>query len=268
MSYELLLFDLDGTLLDVDRTIRPATLEVLRQLMACGVRVGFSTGRSPVSVKRFVDQLGPTGPLILFNGCVLWDVDQDAAVASRTLPPDDAVRLVEATVDLDVHANVYIDRDLFVQHRGRLSIESELKDGVPHTEVDDIVVHVRRHATAPFKLLCIDESANFHPLIARFEQVLRSDCTLVHSEPTYLEVLPPGVNKGAMLPEIEKHYDIPASAVMVFGDENNDAELLAAAGRAVVMANANPAVLPLADDVIGRNDTDAIAHYLRDVFSL
>jgi Cof subfamily protein (haloacid dehalogenase superfamily) len=265
---DLLLFDLDGTLLDANRTIRPATIDVLTELMARGVRVGFSTGRSPVSVRPYIDALEPTGPLILFNGCILWDVDDDAIRASRNLPREDAIRLVQATVDLRVHANVYIGSGLFVRHRGRLSLESEEKDGVPHTEVDDIVDFVRAHDEAPFKLLCIDESKDFSALAARFEEVLESDCTLVNSEPTYLEVLPPGVNKGAMLAEVDRHYGIPPERVAAFGDEMNDVELLKAAGHAVVMENANPRVKPLGDVVIGHHDEDAIADYLVELFEL
>jgi Cof subfamily protein (haloacid dehalogenase superfamily) len=268
MKFDLLLFDLDGTLLDADRSIRPATIDVLNELMARGVRVGFSTGRSPVSVRAYVDVLEPSGPLILFNGCVLWDVESNSARAGRRLPRGDAVRLVQATVDMNVHANVYIGRELYVRHRGRLSLESERKDGVPHIEVEDIVEFVRTHDEPPFKLLCIDESEDFSALTERFEQVLQSDCTLVNSEPTYLEVLPPGVNKGAMLDEIERHYGIPPGRVAVFGDELNDVELLQDAGHAVVMGNANPRVKPLGDIVIGRHDEDTIAEYLTELFEL
>ena len=155
---------------------------------------------------------------ILFNGCVLWDADDDAPIASRRLPRTDAVRLVEATIELGVHANVYIDRDLYVAHRGRLSLESEEKDGVPHTEVDDLVSFVRDHASDPFKLLCIDESTEFAELEQRFKSVTSSPCTIVNSEPTYLEVLPAGVHKGAMLDEIEQK--LPALPDEASSDEN------------------------------------------------
>lgn len=266
---ELLLFDLDGTLLDVDRTIRPSTREVLTELMRRGVRVGFSTGRSPVSVRRFVDELQPNGPLILFNGCVLWDVERDEAVASRQLDREVAIGLVEATVDLEVHANVYIGRDLFVRHRGPLSLASEEKDGVPHTEVPDIVEHVRSHENAPFKLLCIDDEAAFGPLIERFRAVTTT-CTIVNSEPTYLEVLPPGVNKGAMVDEIEALYGIDRSRIAAFGDELNDVELLQCTGTAVLMGNCNPRMRSLVGNAvcIGGNSEDAIAEYLRGIFGL
>ncbi len=268
MTPRLLLFDLDGTLLNSAREIPAASIAALTAAMQHGVRVGLATGRSRVSVSPYLDALRPNGPLILLNGCVLWDVPSDRAVASRTLPRADALRLVEATLELEVHANVYIDRTLFVAHRGALSLASEAKDGVPHTEVADLMRTVQEHASAPFKLLCIDESRDFSALRARFEEVLESPCTMVQSEPTYLEVLPPGVDKGAMLAEIEIHYGIAPADVVAFGDELNDVELLRAAGTAVVMGNANPTLLELGDIVIGTHDSDAIAQYVRQLLAL
>lgn len=255
----LLLFDLDGTLLGPDRRIRPANLVALHEAMERGLLVGLATGRSPLSAQGYLEKLAPNGPSILLNGCLLWD---NGPVAQRTLPHGDAVRLVEATIELGVHANVYIAGELFVAHRGELSLASEAKDGVSHTEVADLVAHVRDH-DAPFKLLCIHESGDFTALIERFREVVESDCTIVQSEPTYLEVLPPGVNKAAMLDEVERLYGVAPIDVVAFGDELNDLELLRAAGTAVAMGNANPEIVRYADHQIGPNDSDAIAMFVR-----
>lgn len=264
MKPRLLLFDLDGTLLDRDRTIRTATLNVLVMAREAGIRVGLATGRSPVSVRRYVEELTPTGPLILLNGCLLWDIEDNRAVAASLLPRRDAVAIARATVQLGIHANFYIGDQLFVANRGRESLDSERKDGVPHTQVDDLVDFVRNHESAPYKVLCIDERGDFRAL----EASLDTDCTIVRSEPTYLEILPPDVNKGAMLPAIERIYGISPAEIWAFGDQLNDLELLREAGRAIAMGNSNPAVLAAAHHVIGRNDTDAIADFLRSELSL
>ena len=263
MKPRLLLFDLDGTLLSPERTIHPSNLRALNGAMARGIRVGFATGRTRLSVQSYVDLVAPTGPLVLMNGCALWDVERDEPVAQRQLDHVSAVRALRIITDLGIHVNVYIDRALYVANRGELSLASELKDGVPHTQVGDVVAFVHEHRHRPFKLLCIEPTGAFAPLLSRFEAAALTDsCTVVRSEPTYLEVLPAGTNKAAMLSQIERAYGIAPDEIVAFGDQLNDLELLRSAGIGVAMGNAHALAIEASDVQIGPNDSDAIARYV------
>ena len=135
------------------------------------------------------------------------------------------------------------------------------KDGVPHTVVGDLMAYCTGD---PYKVLLIDEAGDFDEFKTRFRAVAKTPCTLVHSEPTYLEVLPAGVCKGSALPAVEKHTGIPAARIAAFGDGLNDLELLEASGCGVAMGNALDPVKECADRVIGDCDSDAIERFLRD----
>ena len=138
MSYRLLLFDLDGTLLDPQRRIAARNERTLRDLMAAGILVGFATGRSHISVARFVEVLEPNGPLILFNGTVLWDWSRARALQSSTLPRDSTIAALELAAEYTIHANLYIGDALLISHETDTSRASETKDGVPHTVVGEL----------------------------------------------------------------------------------------------------------------------------------
>lgn len=263
MGGELLLFDLDGTLLDSSRRIRASTLALLAELMDEGVRVGLATGRSLRSALPFAEQLQPNAPLILFNGGLVWDPLTSTAVFERGLPREDAHLALRIAADLGIHANLYQGAEIAIAQESQTSRESEEKDGVPHIVVGELVAHC---TTDPHKILLIDESGLFTGFKERFRAVAKTPCTLVRSEPTYLEVLPAGVCKGSALPAVEAHVGIPASQVIAFGDGLNDAELLAACGCGVAMGNALEAVQELADVVIGDCDSDAIERFLRGRF--
>ena len=70
--------------------------------------------------------------------------------------------------------------------------------------------------------------------------------------------------KGAAVPSLLAACDRPDARVVAFGDHLNDLGLFAAAAHSVAPANAHPAVLEQADEVVGSNDEDGIVRYLLD----
>ena len=260
---ELLLLDLDGTLLDPARQIRPATLEVLQTAMSRGYAVGLCSSRSPRAVRPFVDELQPNGPQILLSGCLLWDSARQAPIAGRALRRDRAVTLLEVALDHGVEVTATIGDDVYVRSRTELSRHDEHRDRAPHIEVDDLVTFVRDHAEDTTRLVCLHRSGDFTQLRDSL-RAIDEECSLVRSAPTHLEILPADANKGTMLDELEHHYRINPRHILAFGDERDDVELLRRAGASVVMGNAPHVMRTLVPDAvfIGSHDTDAIATFL------
>jgi hydroxymethylpyrimidine pyrophosphatase-like HAD family hydrolase len=54
---------------------------------------------------------------------------------------------------------------------------------------------------------------------------------------------------------------------MAIGDMPNDVPMLEWAGRSYAVANAHPAVLDAADEVVGSNDDDAVAILIEGALS-
>ena len=52
-KYQVLLFDVDGTLVPLKGAARPRTLEALRRLHQNGIRLCIATGRAPMEVPKF-----------------------------------------------------------------------------------------------------------------------------------------------------------------------------------------------------------------------
>ncbi len=262
MTPRLLLFDLDGTLLGPTRSVSEENARALQRAMDLGIRVGFATGRSLRSARPWIEELDPTGPLILFNGGMVWDLATERPLLERRLPRADALAALEVVAELGVHANLYLGRAIAIGRSSQTAKTSEIKDGVPHTVVGDLVAHLDQQDSDPFKILCIDESGGIEALADRLGPVLSCGSVLVNSEPSYLEVLPPGVSKGAALSVVESHTGISQGEIIAFGDGLNDTELLEQCGVGVAMGNAHPRLRECADVVIGSHETDAIAGFL------
>jgi Cof subfamily protein (haloacid dehalogenase superfamily) len=265
--YRFLLFDLDGTLLMPDRQVHAEVAQTLGALQAAGIGVGFATGRPPRSVQPYVDALSPTGPNICFNGALVWDLAEGRALFSRGLEREPAITALEVARRLDVHANLYVGDEIFIEAVSETSRASAVKDGVEQEPVGALAPWLRAREAAPTKILFIDEPDR---LVALERELRAGDDTsvLVRSEPTYLEMLAAGVNKGAALDAVTAKTGVPLDEMIAFGDNLNDLELIERAGLGVAMSNAHEQLRWKADIVIGDNAHDTIARFLGESFWL
>jgi hydroxymethylpyrimidine pyrophosphatase-like HAD family hydrolase len=85
---------------------------------------------------------------------------------------------------------------------------------------------------------------------------------VVRSEPTYLEILPAGVNKGAALSKVSEITGVPLSDMAAFGDSNNDVEMIEAAGLGVAVGNALDNLKAVADYVAAADNGLGVAEGL------
>jgi Cof subfamily protein (haloacid dehalogenase superfamily) len=249
LGFRLLLFDLDGTLLREDRSIH-------------------APGRSRVSVTPYVEELQPNGPLILFNGGQVWMPGEDRAWLAFTLPAVITDRALSISSKQGLHANVYVGSDLFVEKRDDHSLASEIKDGVPHTEVGPLLIHLAKAGAPVTKILFIGEDTQLRQFETAFREDFSAACHVVRSEPTYLEILPAGVSKGMALGPVRDRLGISAGEVMAFGDNLNDLELIKMAGCGVAMGNAHPDLKRAADRTIGHHMEPALMDFLKDGFQV
>ena len=87
--------DLDGTTLDADHKLAPATHAALRRASKA-VRLIFATGRPTWDVQPFVDALGAPVTCILFNGASCATLRPHTAPVKRFLEPLGGERAAEA----------------------------------------------------------------------------------------------------------------------------------------------------------------------------
>ena len=72
---ELVLCDMDGTLLLPDHSISPRNLAAVKALQAAGIHFTLATGRPPRAMRDYIRQLGVELPTAGFNGGVLVNAD-------------------------------------------------------------------------------------------------------------------------------------------------------------------------------------------------
>ncbi len=244
---KLLLFDLDGTLLDSSKAISARNLEAIEQCRSRGIMTGVATARSESTCARFTEIIRPellisnSGGLVRLNGTVLYQcgftADETAALVNAGVAENRGI-----TVDCadTTYSNRYI--------------EFFNEPGMSFTDFADF-------HRGSFKICIEGTDVEFAQRTAN----LIDDCSwLAFSDCDWFKFSKSSVSKGDALRHVTDSTGIQPHEMIGFGDDFVDLEMLEFCGVGVAMANAVEEVRQCADVIIGSNDTDAIADFLQE----
>jgi Cof subfamily protein (haloacid dehalogenase superfamily) len=94
---------------------------------------------------------------------------------------------------------------------------------------------------------------------AAMRQALGSQATAVRSQSYYLDVTPPGHDKGTFVEWTAKRLGISTAAVATLGDMQNDLAMFRKSGLSIAMGNATDDVKKLATHVTASNEDEGFA---------
>ena len=94
----------------------------------------------------------------------------------------------------------------------------------------------------------------------RWEAVFQKD---TYREEYWLEICPKDATKAKAVLKLKDRLE--CERLVVFGDSINDLPMFEIADEAVSVLNARPEILSAADHIIGSNESDAVAKYIRSV---
>lgn len=286
--YIAVVSDMDGTFLLPDHTVAPRTREVVEKMKQQQPHVPFlfATGRHHTDVLATARKIRLQSYVLTSNGArahnpageVVLKQDMDPTLArelacfaadneaiTTSIYQEDGWRMNRDTEDVKEY---YEDnKDVFYP------VMFDPKTHESYAGVYKVYYTSDRHATHHLQTLEVKLKETFGPRIY-----------VAYSVPRCMEVMAAGVNKASGLGLLLKQEIFPLDsrspeellkACIAFGDGENDAPMLMAAGRGCVMSNAQQRLLdliPLGVDshleVIGSNAEDAVARKLIEVFHL
>jgi HAD superfamily hydrolase (TIGR01484 family) len=123
--------------------------------------------------------------------------------------------------------------------------------------VADLSSHLRRAA----KIVGVSEDFT---AMAHCEEELSAElvgaASVSRSQPYYLDVTPPGLNKGTFVSALAARLAIPLERIAVLGDMENDVSMFRRAGVAIAMGNADETVKSRAKFVTNSNAAEGFAY--------
>ncbi|WP_294093532.1 Cof-type HAD-IIB family hydrolase [uncultured Cetobacterium sp.] len=264
MKYKAIICDLDGTLLNEHHTISEETQETIKEIVNSGVKFIIATGRHHNDAMTFKDMLGLDSFLITSNGAKVHDYSNNEII-SHNIPAELAKDLLNYNYNEELHKNIYLDEEWFVERPLEEALLFHKESGF-------------HHIVTPFENLVGKDITKFffisqnEEAIASLEKNLRAEFTegfnITLSLGSCLEIMKDGVSKASAIEEVLKREGICIKDTIAFGDGLNDLEMLSSVGRGFIMGNGSPrlkALLP-ENEVIKTNSENGVAQKLRELF--
>ncbi|WP_457614740.1 phosphoglycolate phosphatase [Methanopyrus sp.] len=223
----LIITDIDGTITGEDRAVHLKCVRYLRELQKRGIPVGIATGNTLYYSRSAATLLGFEGPLIAENGGVIAVDSEDIS----TVPEED-IKLIE---------------EAYRELRRRLGVRRTEPPGLRRTEV------------ALYRDVPIEEIERVLDRLGYSDRIEVVDTGFAY------HLKSKRVDKGKGLSVICERLGIDPDDVVAIGDGDNDIPLLKAAGLGVAPANATENVKRIADVVLGAENGEGVATFLRNL---
>ena len=263
---QLVLSDVDGTLLTSSQVLTAASVDAVRALHDAGVAFTVTSSRPPQGLAMLIEPLAIAAPIGAFNGGVFVDADL-RVIDELPLPLAVAARTIELVDAAGVDPWLYTGTHWFVRDLDgpHVQHESRVTRYAP-TATADLIGALGDDVGAPVKVVGFCEDLD---RVAAAEAAIVADLggavSATRSQAYYVDVTDPAANKGEVVDYLARTLGIPAAAIATIGDGGNDTLMFARSGTSIAMGNASDAVKGTATHVTATNDDDGFARAVHDL---
>ncbi len=268
---ELIVIDIDGTLINDEGKIAEETRLLVNELQHDGVKFSLATGRLHSAATKFARELNINIPLISLDGCLL-----------KSFPANEV--LYESYVKAK-----HVRRTIELADQCLLNICLCHADAIYYTENNSVIPRITEKFGARFEL--VESYDNY--LDGTLEVLMAAEnigaakyvldkmsfpyCTGLnksffrshsYDHVYYLEIRRSGSSKGKGLQRLFKYLNIPAQRTAVVGDWFNDLSLFQKKTINVAVGNAVAELKINADIITSKTNNDgAVAEFLTMVLN-
>jgi Cof subfamily protein (haloacid dehalogenase superfamily) len=252
----LVVSDVDGTLLTKDKVLTDKAARAVRQLEDSGVGFTVVSSRPTIGMKFLVEPLRLTLPFGSFNGSSITD-PQLKPIEQHVLSASAARRSLEILKQSGVDAWVFTSEKWFADNASGEYNPLEKRT----IKADPIIVD---DFTAYLSAACKIVGSSSDPALlqrceAAMQQAVGAQATVACSQTYYLDVTPPGYDKGTFVEAMMKRQGIAADAVATIGDMHNDLAMFKKSGMSVAMGNATDEIKRQATNITTSNQEEGFA---------
>lgn len=264
-EYQLLVTDIDGTLLNDDNQVTPKTLEAFQQIKIQGIKIALATGRFFPDAHYFAKRIACHCPMILIHGAVIQSFE-GSIISQQILPIESIPVLVELAQKEEISYQIFQDDRFIMPRKNKWNDVYLNSSGIEPLIIPDIVQYLKLHQDV-FAFTFLGTPERLDSMRKKIEEKFNGSISIANAHPNVLEVMAPGVNKGEAIKKLASYLDIPLSKVIAIGDNYNDIEMIKMAGLGVAMGNAPQEVKDVATYITTDNNHDGIARFISTLLS-
>jgi len=271
----LVVFDMDGTLLNAESAITPYTAETLALMREAAIPYTVATGRTLQAALGPIKDHHFTLPHILKNGAVIWCPKLEDYSHSHLLTQQEVWHVIASMTMQEITPFVFTleENNRHAVYHGPLKSEAEnrlaqLFEDERHLPLEPLkampdtahVINVSSMGPAE-AVQAVIHSIEDEPALVAY-----TGTAIQKKNLCWVDIHHSHGSKGNGIEALRT--DLGLDHVIAFGDGDNDLSMFAVATESYATANADDEVKAAATDVIGHHDEDGVARFLRRRFDL
>lgn len=265
-NLKLIVFDLDGTLLNSDGEIGKESIRLVKELKKKGMRFTFASGRLHSAIVDHAKTLELSTPLITLDGSLIKSLDNEIIFESYI--PTKYVKRALKLADLYMLKTALCHADAIYYNAASSIIPNLIeKFGAKYVEIDSYEKYFKN----TLEIVMVGEyKRTIRQVVNKlsFPHAFGLDVSFYKSHRRgdiyFFEARKRGVSKGKGLIRLSKYLKLKIHEIAVLGDWYNDLQLFQTDALKIAMANAVNEIKDLADLVTKRtNDEDGVAEFLK-----
>jgi Cof subfamily protein (haloacid dehalogenase superfamily) len=252
----LVVSDVDGTLLTKDKILTEKTAAAVRQLEASGVGFTIVSSRPTIGMRFLVEPLRITLPFGAFNGSSISDPKMNP-IEQHQIPASAAQRSIDLLNEFGVDIWLFT-HDKWLTNNADAEYNPFEKRTIKADPV--IIDDFAPYLSDACKIVgSSSDAALLQRCEAEMQKAMGTEATAARSQSYYLDITPPGHDKGTFVRAMAKRLGISTEAVATVGDMHNDLAMFRVSGLSIAMGNATDDIKRQATHATTSNQDEGFA---------
>ena len=256
---KMVVTDMDGTLLNSNHEVSNRFFEIFKELKSKGILFVAASGRQYNSIIEKLQPIKNDIIVVAENGGFV--MQQNKELLSTNLPTN----YIQQTLDIlhnfpKMHPVLCGKHTAYVTGKSDAFVE-KLKEYYSEfkvvSDLNEVTSEIIKIAIYHFD----SSEQHIYPHLKRLEKKLQVKI----SGTNWVDVSSANANKGFAIQQLMKQHHVQPNELIVFGDYNNDLEMLALSDFSFAMENAHPNIIKASKYITGNNDDFGVERILEQL---
>lgn len=257
---KLIATDMDGTLLDDNKKLNEEFHEVYTKLSKKGIKFVVASGRHYSEMHPYFREKYKDVIYIAENGSQIIYEDKEIFVSTMDL--DDVIQISNDAKIIDGIDIILSGSDNLYLYNFRNKPVEELRKLYCDYKVLNDLSDLKEKV---FKVSIFNENGSHYHTHKSIYDNWEGKLTITASAFVWTDIYNKEVNKGAALNILKNKFKIVDEEVMVFGDYNNDIEMLKQGFHSYAMENAAEEVKNIAKFIAKSNNDNGVLEAIKNI---
>lgn len=273
MAIKMVVSDMDGTLLDKNFRISQESREIIRAIQSKGIIFTIASGRLHRMMNQYYNDLDmynyKNGYMIGLNGIELYSFKENILKKYVSFNNTDSLVIARSILEISlIPILMYDEKTIIIKddHEMEAMILSDILNNKYSGAFPDVKLEFLKDINfeSVNKFCVLNTKNDMKTIIKKLNQKIENEnikILMVGGE--WIEIVPSNIDKANRLQEIMHKENINKDEVIVFGDSQNDIEMLEFIPNSYAMENATEEVKKHAHYIADSHDKNGVAKILK-----